>query len=232
MSLYTKYKNKLPESILKELKENMPKGISDKKAEKIFEKVYESYEKAKVEPGESVGLVGAESIGEPGTQMTLRTFHFAGVAEMNVTVGLPRLIEILDARNKISTPMMEVYFKPKYNNSEKAESIALRLKETLLGEVMDEISIDLGEMRLEIGLNNEKIKTIGIDKEDIAKSLKKLKMSIKKTDSGFSLKQKGKEDLNELYRIKEKIKDLSYNCWNKSKRSFSNARGRFLKNDI
>ena len=63
------------------------------------------------EPGESVGLVGAESIGEPGTQMTLNTFHFAGVSELNVTTGLPRIIEILDGRKTIGTRMMEVHLK-------------------------------------------------------------------------------------------------------------------------
>ncbi len=52
-------------------------------------------------------MVAAQSIGEPGTQMTLRTFHFAGVREMNVTLGLPRLIEIVDARRNPSTPNNE-----------------------------------------------------------------------------------------------------------------------------
>ena len=55
------------------------------------------YAKAKVEPGQAVGIVTAQSIGEPGTQMTLRTFHFAGIKERNVTLGLPRLIELVDA---------------------------------------------------------------------------------------------------------------------------------------
>src|SRR5207237_8944935 len=54
----------------------------------------ENYKQALVEPGEAAGIVSAQSIGEPGTQMTLRTFHFAGVREQNVTLGLPRLIEI------------------------------------------------------------------------------------------------------------------------------------------
>ena len=49
------------------------------------------YLRAKIEPGSTVGAVGAQSIGEPGTQMTLKTFHFAGVASMNVTLGVPRI---------------------------------------------------------------------------------------------------------------------------------------------
>jgi DNA-directed RNA polymerase III subunit RPC1 len=54
-----------------------------------------------------VGAVGAQSIGEPGTQMTLKTFHFAGVASMNVTLGVPRLKEIINASKAISTPFIE-----------------------------------------------------------------------------------------------------------------------------
>jgi DNA-directed RNA polymerase III subunit RPC1 len=60
----------------------------------------------KTEPGTAVGAVGAQSIGEPGTQMTLKTFHFAGVASMNVTLGVPRIKEIINAAKAISTPII------------------------------------------------------------------------------------------------------------------------------
>ena len=59
-------------------------------------------------PGSTVGAVGAQSIGEPGTQMTLKTFHFAGVASMNVTQGVPRIKEIINASKTISTPIINV----------------------------------------------------------------------------------------------------------------------------
>ena len=58
--------------------------------------------------GSTVGAVGAQSIGEPGTQMTLKTFHFAGVASMNVTLGVPRIKEIINGARNISTPIMKV----------------------------------------------------------------------------------------------------------------------------
>ena len=51
---------------------------------------WSKYVRAKIEPGTAVGAIGAQSIGEPGTQMTLKTFHFAGVAAMNITLGVPR----------------------------------------------------------------------------------------------------------------------------------------------
>lgn len=58
--------------------------------------------------GSTVGAFGAQSIGEPGTQMTLKTFHFAGVASMNVTLGVPRIKEIINAAKNISTPIITV----------------------------------------------------------------------------------------------------------------------------
>ena len=70
------------------------------------------YVKAKIEPGSTVGAVGAQSIGEPGTQMTLKTFHFAGVASMNVTLGVPRLKEIINVVAIVKTPSHMVYLTP------------------------------------------------------------------------------------------------------------------------
>ena len=64
------------------------------------------YKRAQVEPGHAVGAVGAQSIGEPGTQMTLKTFHFAGVAGMSITQGVPRIKEIINASKAISTPVI------------------------------------------------------------------------------------------------------------------------------
>ena len=66
----------------------------------------EKYMRAKIEPGTAVGALAAQSIGEPGTQMTLKTFHFAGVAAMNITQGVPRIKEIINASPKISTPII------------------------------------------------------------------------------------------------------------------------------
>jgi DNA-directed RNA polymerase III subunit RPC1 len=68
--------------------------------------VWEKYLRAQIQAGEAVGAVAAQSIGEPGTQMTLKTFHFAGVASMNVTLGVPRIKEIINATKDISTPII------------------------------------------------------------------------------------------------------------------------------
>ncbi|KAI9188659.1 DNA-directed RNA polymerase II core subunit rpo21 [Blastocladiella emersonii ATCC 22665] len=62
-----------------------------------------------VHPGEMVGIIAAQSIGEPATQMTLNTFHFAGVSSKNVTLGVPRLKEIINVATNIKTPSLTVY---------------------------------------------------------------------------------------------------------------------------
>lgn len=92
------------------------------------------YLRAKIEPGSTVGAVGAQSIGEPGTQMTLKTFHFAGVASMNVTLGVPRIKEIINAAKVISTPIITAEMA--IPTSETAARIVKgRVERTVLGDV-------------------------------------------------------------------------------------------------
>ena len=93
-------------------------NLSDDELEKLIQKLKQAYDRAHVEAGEAVGTVAAQSVGEPGTQMTMRTFHYAGVTELNVTLGLPRLIEIVDARKEIATPTMDIYFDEERRNDE------------------------------------------------------------------------------------------------------------------
>lgn len=90
--------------------------------------------KAKIEPGSTVGAVGAQSIGEPGTQMTLKTFHFAGVASMNVTLGVPRIKEIINASKAISTPIISCRLANSTSEAS-ARIVKGRLEKTLLGDV-------------------------------------------------------------------------------------------------
>jgi DNA-directed RNA polymerase subunit A" len=105
-------------------------------AAKIVREVARRYRRAEVDAHESVGILAAQSIGEPGTQMTLRTFHYAGVAEMNVTLGLPRLIELVDARRVPSTPMMTVHVDKKLRADRDAvQNIALQIEVTTIPDV-------------------------------------------------------------------------------------------------
>merc|ERR1719412_3504367 len=99
-------------------------------------KCKEKYMKAGMEPGTAVGALCAQSIGEPGTQMTLKTFHFAGVASMNITLGVPRIKEIINASKKISTPIVTVYLEDD-EDQEFARLVKGRIEKTTLGEVAE-----------------------------------------------------------------------------------------------
>jgi len=118
------------------------------------------YEKARVVPGEAVGTVAAQSIGEPGTQMTLRTFHYAGVAELSVPLGLPRLIEIIDAKRTPKNAIMTIFLEEKFRKDKKeAEKIAERLQEKFLHDVC-KINIDVDKKELRIKTKDKEAQDI------------------------------------------------------------------------
>ncbi len=100
----------------------------------FVDKCKDKYMKAVMEPGTAVGALCAQSIGEPGTQMTLKTFHFAGVASMNITLGVPRIKEIINASKRISTPIVTVALENE-NDPEFARIVKGRIEKTTLGEV-------------------------------------------------------------------------------------------------
>ena len=208
------FKDKLPPKLLEDLERELLDKASGSKIKKIAEKIHAEYRGSLAEPGEAVGLVTAESIGEPGTQMTLNTFHFAGVSEMNVTTGLPRLIEILDARKVISTNMMEIYLKKPYSQGKDIRQIAEGLKETRFKEYIKEININVAETKMRIELDDKKLKDRGMTSTKIArilkKSLKGFDVRIDK-DNSIRIKTSGEEALNMIYRLKEKIKDIYVN---------------------
>jgi len=117
--------------------------LSKSGVKKVIHKIIDLFERAMVEPGEAVGVVTAQSIGEPGTQMTLRTFHFAGVKERNVTLGLPRLIELVDARKKPVTPTMDIYLDEEHRSSrEKALEVAKRIIFTRISDLVNKVDTD------------------------------------------------------------------------------------------
>jgi len=208
--LINQYQDRLPVSVLDEIKESLSSEspeITKEKLLKIMERVLEIQENAKVNAGECVGLVSAESIGEPGTQMTLNTFHLAGVAE--VTTGLPRIIEIFDAQKLIKTPMMEIYLKESHNSVEKVRKFAAKIKSTLFGEFVKEYSLDIFEQKLVAKLNLELSADHELTVKDLAKALKlKTKgFTISTTDDSIIFTQKGKaEEIKELYGLKQKIR--------------------------
>ncbi|MDD3174990.1 MAG: DNA-directed RNA polymerase subunit A'' [Candidatus Nanoarchaeia archaeon] len=209
--LLEKYSDKLPQKLIDEIVNNVPKNITDKKLESIFEAVYKEYSSSLAEPGECVGVVSAESIGEPSTQMTLDTFHLAGVAEVNVTTGLPRLIEILDGRKNISTPSVEIYLKEPHNKGTDITKIAAQIRETTLRSFLSEINIDITTNTLSVLLNKSKLEELDLDYKIIAKNIEKALKGYKvkcEDDYVLSIKHNKEGNLNDLYKLKEKLKEI------------------------
>lgn len=202
------YKGKIPLKLLQELEEKCPASKLKRAAARLFEE----YQKSRIDAGECVGLIGAESIGEQGTQMTLNTFHFAGVAEMNVTMGLPRIIEILDGRKSIATPRTEVFLKSPWNKGKDIREAALKIKETKLGELVSEYVMNIVDLKIELRINKSKLQETGFTLGSLAKIVDKAigkAGSVKQAGEGLEVSLKGKEekDLNKLYKLKEDLKN-------------------------
>ncbi len=160
---------KLPKNVIgnlsRELKDH---NATKKQIEEIVARLTAGYENAKIEAGEAVGVVSAQSIGEPGTQMTMRTFHYAGVAEINVTLGLPRLIEIVDARKNPSTPMMTIYLEKDFSHDrEKARMLAWEIEATYIN-TLGSMSTDITEMKVLIELNRKALTQRNITPEQVS----------------------------------------------------------------
>ncbi len=149
--------------------------IPEKLLDKILEQTCDRYDVHGVDPSESVGILAAQSIGEPGTQMTMRTFHYAGVAEMNVTLGLPRLIEIVDARRVPSTPIMEIHLADAVKDDvEKVRAIASEIERTNTIDIAD-VETDINAMEVVVKLDRRKMERKGITPEEVLRKLNKAK---------------------------------------------------------
>ncbi len=200
----------LPYSVIKDIAEHMDgHDISKDDHEDLLDMVYERYQNRKIDSLESVGIVGAQSIGEPGTQMTMRTFHHAGVAEIGVTQGLPRMIEIVDARKVPSTPSMEVHLEDEIKSDrDEAKKIASRLEITRLKEIAD-VEIDIGETCVTITPDKKRIKKEDIDITKITQNLSKkrgIKGEVKQEDDHIRIDvEEGKFSL--LYETVEEAKE-------------------------
>ena len=109
----------------------------------LLDTITGDYKRAIVAPGEMVGMIAGQSIGEVSTQMTLNTFHFAGVAsKSNVTRGVPRIEEILSLSSEIKNPSLSVYLKPEdERQKEKAQTIMYMLEHTKLEEIVKSIEV-------------------------------------------------------------------------------------------
>ncbi|KAF8306249.1 beta and beta-prime subunits of DNA dependent RNA-polymerase [Clavulina sp. PMI_390] len=157
----------------------------------------DKYVRAKIEPGSTVGAVGAQSIGEPGTQMTLKTFHFAGVASMNVTLGVPRIKEIINAAKKIATPMINAKLVTPHEEKS-ARIVKGRLEKTILRDVTRVIE--------ETWSPSASYITLHIDKETISKLELELTLDQIRDAIVANKKLKIKSNMIEVHGDKDRIK--------------------------
>ena len=166
-------KDILPERLIDGLRERLfSRKFTAQQLNDIIKEVEQAYDTSLVQPGEAVGAVAAQSIGEPGTQMTLKTFHFAGVAEFNVTLGLPRLIEIVDARRNPSTPTMNVFLDETHRKKEAlAREVAQSIEQTRVERVAKSVEIDLSEGGIVVELDPALLENKGVTPEIVAEKL-------------------------------------------------------------
>ncbi|MEE8403162.1 MAG: DNA-directed RNA polymerase subunit A'' [Candidatus Hydrothermarchaeaceae archaeon] len=203
-------KKEFPESLYADLENSLLKTkVSASEFNEIMEEVKKRYEYSLVEPGEAVGIVAAQSMGEPSTQMTMRTFHYAGVAELNVTLGLPRIIEIVDARKIPSTPTMTIYLEEDYaQDKEKSKEIAKQIESITVGDVLKRSETDLIDSKITLILDKHEIKRRGLTTADVAEKLGKIKKEKIEWGRGKITLSIPNLSMKELRKIVSKIKDV------------------------
>ena len=159
----------------------------------------------KMDAGESVGIITAQSFGESSTQMVLNTFHMAGVSEMQVTMGLPRLIEIFDARKKPSSPKMEIYLNNEYNDEKNAKIFAEKIKEVTLREIASEINLNFSDKKIEINIDQKALKQTHTSLKKIVERLNELGFKVKEKNSAIIINA-SEFNFRQIYKLKEKLK--------------------------
>ena len=205
-----------PDSYIEDLaKSYIRRELTDDELRELIRRLKAAYDRAHVEAGEAVGTVAAQSVGEPGTQMTMRTFHYAGVTELNVTLGLPRLIEIVDARKEIATPTMDIYFDEERRNDEEfVRTLANQIGKSTINDILSDFNLNYGTMEVEAVLDNKKIEEKRLDREKINAAIEKAfkKAVINGDEIIISSSKDSKSDskfvIRELRLLADKVRDL------------------------
>ena len=208
-----KKKADFPESLIHEIADASERhNLKVKELESLVDEIKKAYERAGVENGEAVGTVAAQSVGEPGTQMTMRTFHYAGVAELNVTLGLPRLIEIVDARKKISTPTMAIYFEDDYGTDEEfVRKIANQIGKIVFNDILKDFKVNYADMSMAVEIDEEKVQDKRLEMDAI---LAKIEKAFKRVEINKNLLSfeptisESKHAIRELRLLADKVRDL------------------------
>ena len=188
-----------PESYIEDLSQAYVKNdLTDDELAQLIRKLKQAYDRAHVEAGEAVGTVAAQSVGEPGTQMTMRTFHYAGVTELNV-----------------ATPTMDIYFDEERRNDEEfVRTLANQIGKSTVNDIISDFNLNYGTMEVEAVLDSKKIEEKRLDREEINAVIEK---AFKKADidgdriiirSSKSDKSDSKFEIRELRLLADKVRDL------------------------
>jgi len=202
-----------PEKLIQEIADAAERhDLNSKELDELVKEIKKAYSRAEVESGEAVGTVAAQSVGEPGTQMTMRTFHYAGVAELNVTLGLPRLIEIVDARKKISTPTMAIYFEEDFADDEEfVRTIANRIGKITLNDILKDFNVNYANMSLSIEIDEDQVEDKRLNYDEV---LAKIEKAFKRVEINKNLLSfeptisDPKHAIRELRLLADKVRDL------------------------
>jgi DNA-directed RNA polymerase subunit A" len=170
----------------------------------------ERYKEMQYEPGEAIGMVAAQSLAEPATQLTMETYHAAGAAQVSLTAGLPRLEEIVDARRNPKTPAMDVFLHDDYQSEEDAKRVARKLREVKLGDLVSRDTIDIMQLTVEYELDDDLLDDYDVDREDLISRIhEKARKSEVKRDGDTLILSSSEEDydLRDLKDLKQKAED-------------------------
>ncbi|HNW06007.1 MAG TPA: DNA-directed RNA polymerase subunit A'' [archaeon] len=162
----------LPIAIVEKVeKYSSMKKLSNDKKKKLLDVVTKKYNDGLVVPGDAVGLIAAQSIGEPGTQLTLRTKHYAGSLEVSVGQGIQRVIEIVDARSQARYPSMKIYLDRNILKREKdVDDFCKNLVDVKVGDV-GFFAEDFNERLVSFKFDSEKAGILGVNQEDVMESI-------------------------------------------------------------
>jgi len=182
--------------------------LSDDEINEVLETTKNVYKRSKVEPCEAVGTIAAQSIGEPGTQMTMRTFHYAGVADINVTLGLPRLIEIVDARKVPDTPMMTIFIDAESaNDRDKALQLGWEIEATHVSDIAD-ILADTDEMQIYLEFDDRALQQRNVNLDTVVSKLEMLQDVDVRIDGPNIMLIPSAKRYRALLQIVEKVKGM------------------------
>ncbi len=194
-----------------EIPERYIKAYKAKYGEKAdLDELKKIYEHSLITPGEDVGVIAAQSIGEASTQLTLRTKHSAGLTVINTTAGLPRLVEIFDAKKEISTPVMDIFLKEEYSKAkQKLTEFADRLIEIKIGDLVSSYDVSIRKKSIEFLFDRDALKAYGITLRDISSKISKFKLNSQVDGDKMIVTDKSAENVKKLIKLRNKLTEVT-----------------------